>query len=260
MCFKSLLNLLSIAPLLSSVPPKSKMRAGIAQPATISTQPVSTMPNEVQSTEEKIGRKLSVLAEFMKRRPANAPPYRVIAIDGIDRIAVHTLIANLRSHIPEGLHYTVRVFRINPFMTYNNQPTEIPDFTHRVRYWDSVWRKVLDENLPSTISTQLPVASNIPVVCIVPMSPLMVTSQALHPTMDPHDSWRALSTHWGRSFRPDVTINIQDIANTRNRPEVLQFQIDDMNALVVNKKGNTGLNITSEQMERLLFEVKEWIR
>lgn len=88
----------------------------------------------------------------------------------------------------------------------------------------------------------------------------MATMQAVPRIMGPHDPWRLLSGYWKDRFRPDVTINIQDIADTRNQYEVLRFQVQGMNTLVVSKEGNTGLNINPQQLRRVLFETAEWIR
>lgn len=78
--------------------------------------------------------------------------------------------------------------------------------------------------------------------------------------MGSNDPWRWLSGYWKNSSSPDVTIDIQDIADASYRNEVLRIQIRGTYNLVVIKEGNRGLNINPQQLRRVIFEVQEWIR
>lgn len=259
----------------SGLLPESASEGLRETPSTAAVDPRSSsgMPTEASSIEEIFGRRLSVLAEFMRARPTNTSLVKVIAVDGFDRQAVHAMIANLHYHITRDLQYVVRVISEDSFYPPNNRPAELYNFYQQIQSWGAMWEMILHT---SSISSDFrphkraksarvypanPTASfEYPLIYILPLSPMMATMQAVQRIMGPNDPWRLLSGYWKDRFRPDVTINIQDIADTRNQYEVLRFQVQGMNTLVVSKEGNTGLNINPQQLRRVLFETAEWIR
>ena len=255
---------ISLDPPAHNMLPEPKAMRETTQAAANDPWPIPTLPNETSSTQQIIERKLRILAEFMQSRPANAPLVKVIAVDGSDRHAVHSLMAILHHRITRNLRYVVRILDIDPVVPSNNHPTELPHFVRRIQAWDQawdmLWYDIFNAYHASTHPAYRMGPLDSPQVYILPMSPLMVTTQALHGTLVSNDQWRFLSSYWKHSFRPDVTINIQDIADTNHQYEVLRFQANSMNALIITKQGNTGLHITSSQMRRVVFETEEWIR
>ena len=216
---------------------------------------------------------MSVLAEFMISRPANVSLVKVIAVDGLDRQAVHGMIANLQHRIRRDLQYAVRVINEDYFYLPADQTTELSQFIRNVHSWRAMWETILHAPpvssdprshngriQPAAMHPDHPTMSvECPLIYILPLSPLMATTQAMHRMVDTNDPWRVLSAYWKESFRPDVTINIEDIGTTY-RNEVLRLQVRGMEALVVMKEGNTGLNVSPKQMRRVVFEAEELIR
>lgn len=248
--------------------------AGLSQQTTptmaMRPQPPSVVPLE---TPERVYARMRELAALMRPRPDTNSRYKVIAIDGADRLAVHGMIATLQHRITRDLRYLVRIVSEDSFYPPVNQPTQLTYFIRRVDCWGAIWDMILHASPASSnpglyhgfggapVFPDHPTASfQYPIIYILPLSPLMTTIHAMQQVKDSKDPWRMLSSYWKGSFRPDVTINIGDITNSRSQNEVLRFQATDMNALIVTKEGAAGLNTTPRQIRRVVFEVEKWIR
>lgn len=155
---ESLPSPLSIGPPRRDLLPKPAEK-GKAMEETINTAatdplPTVMIPAAPSSTETIIGRNMCVLAEFMKPRPANARHVRVIAVDGIDRLAVH---ANLQHRITRDLQYAVRVVSEDCFYPPDNQPSELSQFIRQVQTWGAMWDLIL--HAPSISSSSFELAN-----------------------------------------------------------------------------------------------------
>ena len=54
--------------------------------------------------------------------------------------------------------------------------------------------------------------------------------------------WGWLAKHWVGFFKPDIIINIRDVADTAARKEVLRFGAGNMDTLIVTTTGHSDLS------------------
>ena len=211
---------------------------------------------------------LSVLSEFLRARPADGGEPRVIAVDGLDRNAVQMMIANLYHHISRDPRFTVRVMSESHYRPPTDPSAAMLFYLRQIRDWGQMWQVVLGS--PAMASdTRTPFAHRQssplpPCLWILPLSPLMATMRvanhvAMTGTYGTVDLWRWLSSHWQGHIRPDITINIQEMADTSRDREVLRYSGSNMNTLVVTKVPGPGVEITPKQYRRVAFEVEEWL-
>ena len=248
----------------------------LPKPSTVPTVPQHPQPLSVVPLESpgKLIARMSILAGSMKSRPATGSLFKVIAVDGADRHAVHGMIATLQHRITRDLRYFVRVMGEDSFYPPFSQPTQLSHFIRRVESWGAMWEMILhappnfsnpvfyngsDKPAPTHPEYTI-MPPDYPTVYILPLSPLMATLHALGQAADLKDPWHVLCSYWKDSFRPDLTVNIGDITNSHCCNEVIRFQGTGMNAIVLTKEGGPGLNATPQQMRRVVFEVEEWIR
>ena len=219
--------------------------------------------------------RMKQLDAFMRPSPTAGNLYKVIAIDGADRHAIRGMIACLQHFITRDLRHFVRVVNEESFYPITSQPTQLSHFIRRVESWNAIWDMIHHSRLPSSNASLhygmggsgnhpgLPdhLGASLPyqTIYIVPLSPFMATMHALGQTVDSKDSWRLMCNYWNDSFRPDVTIIMGNIIDTQLQNEVLRFEVDGINALIVTREGDTDLTATP-QMRRVVFEVEEWIR
>ena len=220
--------------------------------------------------------KLNALAEFLKKPPTDSTYNKVIAVDGLDRSAVQLVIADLHYNITQDLHFTVRVLSEDPPQFPANEPVALTHFSRQIENWTSMWDVILQAPPPAPRVGTWPEHHQGPVphastasphlcVWIIPLSPLMATvrasiGMALRNNYGSTDLWSWLASHWAGNFRPDVTVNIQEVADSSTKREVLRFEGNDTKTLVVTTVRDGDVHITTNQLERVTFEVKVWIR
>jgi len=78
-------------------------------------------------------------------------------------------------------------------------------------------------------------------------------------THDTVDHWRWLASYWSGHLRPDITINIEDMAYISINREILRLQGSDMNTLIVTKGMDSGVDLIPQQLYRVYSEVEDWL-
>ena len=215
----------------------------------------------------------NVLAEYLKSRHADYLQGKVIAVDGLDREAVQAVVTELHYNITRDFRCSVRVLHEGIPQPPVDATAEMARFLGQIQDWSAMWEVILrasppalrpkfqsDQNRADDMDGDIP-----SVVWIIPLSPLMATTRALTGialtgSYNAADLWRWLASHWNGHFRPDVTINVQEIADVCTKREVLRFESNKMNTLLLTTSRVNGIDITSRQLRRAVFEVKEWIR
>jgi len=206
---------------------------------------------------------LSLLNEFLGVRPKYPGQCKVIAIDGFDRNAVQMLIAKLSNHIKR-IKCTVRVidddFTREPEVPVDRS-TQLCGYIRQIHNWGMMWNKIAEA--PSPPPTRAGPCAG-PVIYLLPLSPLMATIRAsdhlaLTGTYCTIDHWRWLASHWSGHPRPDITINIEDMATVSMSREIIRLQGSDMNTLVVTKGLDGGVDLGPQQLHRVMFEVGDWL-
>ena len=101
-------------------------------------------------------------------------------------------------------------------------------------------------------------------IYLLPLSPLMATIRVsnhlvLTGIYSTVDHWRWLASHWSGYPRPDITINIEDIADVSVNREILRLQGRDMNTLIMIKGLDGRVDLGPQQLYYICFEVEEWL-
>ncbi len=218
--------------------------------------------------------KINALSEFLKARSPD-DPQRVIAVDGLDRNAVQLVIAELHYDLSRDLRCTVRVLseELPPYPL--DESAQLAHFLRQIRQWAAMWNLILQApppearlqtppDHPQQASEYSPERSAWPCIWIMPLSPLMATirastGMALRGAYGSIDLWPWLASHWAGHLRPDVTINVQEVADTSWKWEVLRFEESDMNTLIVTTSSDRGVHVTSGQLRFIVLEVREWV-
>ncbi|KAL6716957.1 slightly ste11-like protein [Lecanora helva] len=201
--------------------------------------------------------RLNLLAENLLDRPIEDTQNRIIAVDGLDRNAVQLVIAELHHAITRELKYPVRV--INEILPSgpSQGPADMADYLRHINNWAAMWNVIL-HTPPLDAANQQQLC-----VWIMPLSPLMVTTRAsiaIALRGGSADMWAWLASHWAGHLRPDITINVQDVADTSSKQEVLRFEGNGMDTLIVTISRDGGILFTPSQLSRMNLEVKEWIQ
>lgn len=219
---------------------------------------------------------LVLLNQFLETRPSDPTKPKVIAVDGVDKNAVRTLIAHLHRHILNSLGYTVRTLCHNsiapqpppshsPNLAISEGPIEgevsrspeataqMDHYMQQIYDWDSMWISIAEASSHSSSRAR-------PCVYLLPLSPLMATLRAsshlaLTDSCDP-DRWRWLASHWAGHPRPDITINVENIADISVNWEVIRFQGSNMSTLAITKAAD-GIELAAQQLRRVCFEVED---
>lgn len=208
---------------------------------------------------------LNVLSEFLKNRPAqHSVQNRVIAIDGVDRNAVQLVISELHSRICKDLRCTVRVLGGDFPQRPINETSELAYYIGQIHNWAAMWSVVFEASPPIPQSKE-PTPSDRLCIWIMPLSPFMATYRAairisMTGSYVPSDLWRWLAGHWDGYLKPDITVNIQEIADTATKGEVLRFEGNKMNTLLVTQLRAGHSQLSARQLRRVIFEVEDWIQ
>ena len=224
--------------------------------------------------------KLDVLGQYLNVRPVNAPNFKVVAVDGLDRNAVHLVIANLHYQIVKDLRFTVRVVGEQlPLRSHDTRPP-LEILNDQVQYYGSLWDSIW--NAPRGLSDVAPDpppitgqqrhlfpppinTSAYPYIFIIPMSPLTATLKASKFVGFPGSDgdlnvWRWLASHWGGRWTPDVMVNIQEAADMVHFDhEVIILNDGKIRTLNLTKTREGGVDLTPAQLRRITFEVEEWL-
>ena len=214
--------------------------------------------------------KLDGLAAFLKPRPQDGPDIRVVAVDGLDRNAVHLVVASLHFHITKELLYTARVVGDyvppKPF----DPSAIIENLSGQIHYWKGMCDMMLSTAIPMPPlptppegSLRHPAASS-PCIYLIPLSPLMATIKAskyveLAGTDGNLDIWRWLAGHWAGQWAPDITINIHESSDIMLEHDVLRIEGKGSKSLFITKAKDGSIDLTPAQLRRVMFEVKEWL-
>ncbi|KAL6714245.1 slightly ste11-like protein [Lecanora helva] len=217
--------------------------------------------------------RLDILGQYLKPRLANAPDFKVIAVDGLDKNAVHLVIATLHHCITQDLGCTVRVVgeQIPLNVSTVPTPTALDRLNEQVHYWNGMWDMMIDDipsglnnhGLPGYLHPSLLTYSH-PCIYILPLSPFIATLKAsigmeLVGVDGDLTLWRWLASHWAGRLGPDITVNIQETSDIVLDHEVLRIEGESMKTIIVTKARNGGIDITPSQIRRVSFEVKEWL-
>lgn len=214
-----------------------------------------------------IAHNLNVLAEHLRNPPAGASPYKVIAIDGLDKRIVHSVIADLHHDITEDLHCPVRVISEDQRQYPVTTQSDLSYYDMQIRSLAAAWQAILHGPPPTTggsrSSGQARRQKQRPCVWIVPLSPLMATMRASSRmastgSYNSADLWRWLASRWSGANKPDITINIQEIAGTSLQREVLRFEGGNTRTLLVTTYENGGIDLA--HIRRINLKVKELIQ
>lgn len=216
--------------------------------------------------------KIKVLAEYLRDCPPGAAQNKIIAVDGLDRDAVQSVIAELHYNITRHLKLTVRVLSQEIPQHPVHESAEIALYHSQIQHWAAMWTLILGALPPAPQpgagheeSRGAPPATARPCVWIMPLSPLMATTRAsigiaLKGTYGSADLWPWLASHWAGCLRPDITVNIQEVADTSSKREVLRLEGDHMNTLIVTIAREGGFHVTSSQLETVNREITQWLR
>lgn len=254
-------------------------RADSAGPTLHPPSPVGLRARYSFSTmgSPPIAHKLNVLSEYLEScPPQDHIQNKVIAVDGLDRNAVRMVISELHYNISKDLQCPVRVIGDEFAQRPINETSDMAHYVAQIHNWAAMWRMISEASPPdcsigarssqperlrghiqSSLSDRL-------CIWIMPLSPLMVTFRAatriaMTGTFGPSDLWRWLASHWAGYLKPDITINLQEIADTATKPEVLRFEGSNMNTLLVTKLRDSDI-LSSSQMRRVTFEIEDWIQ
>ena len=175
-------------------------------------------------TGTPVAQRLRVLSQFLAAPPATGRQDRVIAVDGLDRRNVQAVIAELHYHLADNLQYPVYVLNNDQNTPFSNLAPELAQFHAQIERWAATWREIVHSQplLSRPCDPGVEASSeSTPFLCIwiVALSPYMATVRAanrmtLTGSYHAADLWHSLAGQWHGHSRPDVTINIQEIADT----------------------------------------------
>ena len=136
--------------------------------------------------------------------------------------------------------------------------TQLYNYIRQVHDWGMMWNKIAEAPPPEPAPTRAD-----PCIYLLPISPLMATIRAsnhlaLTGTYSTVGHWRWLASHWSGHPRPDITINIEDMADVSVNREIVRLQGRNMNTLIVTKGLDGGADLGPQQLCCVFFEVENW--
>ena len=219
-------------------------------------------------------RDLSTVFDTSPQQPLNA---RIIAVQGTSDEGSRFMAQFLTHNIQKELGIPVRVFGdLHPPIAAQ---AEYEQQLHHVRNWFAISDFIARAAPPSIerVQSQAVIAPTTPLpsinlynanalyVNIVPLSPLMITTEAAiegpsEVAVWSERKWRWLLSHWRGGKKPNIIINIQEYQSGVQSGEVLRIIEGDLKGLVVVTATQREVDITAKQLRRIAFEVIEWLR
>lgn len=226
------------------------------------------------NTEPSITAKVVALSKYLVPRHQDRAFFRVIAVDGVDRVAVHLMISSLHYQITRDLQCEVRVIGGNFQLAASAGSNGLPRYFSEIHEWRAMWN-LLGRSPPIAFNAGIPsgrsgqhlfrpaTSRHFPCVYIFPISPLLSTLKASQIAglchYPPLHLWEWLAGHWFGHFSPDITVNIQEGPDAKANRGVLRIGGNNMRTLLVMKSNDKHYQLTPAQLRRVTFEVEEWL-
>ena len=210
-------------------------------------------------------RHVNMLAVNMRDRPADMRRNdKVIAVGAVDAQALHELVSYLQIQLSNQYGTEVRAIR-DDAMQPPRSLTAIQLMQAKISQWDKLY--FLATHTPPLVgpadaAPQSPASFHECCIYVISLSPLLSVMQTMQPADLPEhfnleQRYRWLVDQWRGQYKPDVMINVHNNDMAFAREEVVRID-GGIRALILNRQEG-GVNYTSKQLRRVLFEVAEWL-